>query len=139
MNSRQEEIYKQRIQESDKTRLMYKRSLNKIKDEYNIEFDIEHFQNELIKIIKFVDLNNKSDLKNLEIIYNNVSKKIDYISYDFTNGELLKRLDHRKIIPTLDKEFNLTKIIEKIVEANLAFVRRMETINKKYKGSNENR
>lgn len=118
---------------------MYKRSLNKIKDEYNIEFDIEHFQNELIKIIKFVDLNNKSDLKNLEIIYNNVSKKIDYISYDFTNGELLKRLDHRKIIPTLDKEFNLTKIIEKIVEANLAFVRRMETINKKYKGSNENR
>lgn len=139
MNSRQEEIYKQRIQESDKTRLMYKRSLNKIKDEYNIEFDIEHFQNELIKIIKFVDLNNKSDLKNLEIIYNNVSKKIDYISYDFTNGELLKRLDHRKIIPTLDKEFNLTKIIEKIVEVNIAFVRRMETINKKYKESNENR
>lgn len=127
MNS--ESLLKENIAEKDNIKLKYKQKLNDIKQYYGIEFDVDHCQNEKIKCIKFVNLKYKNGFDNLSIIYNGITKKIDYIDYDFTDLRLIKNLNHKKFASNLEKDFKLKLVVAEIDKANNEYRKKLNEID----------
>lgn len=136
--SHNEKMIKLIIAEKDKIKLRYKQKLNDIKQHYGIEFDIEHLTNDDIKSITFYNLKYKNTLENLSITYNNSTKKIDYIRYEFSDSKSVKSLDHKKIVFQLDKEYKLRLLIAEINRVNEAYKKEIECIEDEYKKSQNN-
>lgn len=118
--------------EQDEAKLMYKHKLNDIKKHYNIEFDIEHGKDNNIKNITFVNLIYKSGLSDISIGYDATANKLNFIKYNILDSRVVKSLNHKKIIPTLEKQYKLKFVIAEINRINNEYIKKLNDINNKY-------
>ena len=133
MNINNEELTKKIIAEKDRIKLKYKQRLNDIKQHYGVEFDVTHFKNDEVKNITFLNLKYKNTFSNISINYDNDTKKMNYINYDFSDARIVKGNNHKKLIPSLDKEYRLKLIVAEIDRANNEYVRELSEIDEYYK------
>lgn len=129
------ELTKLIINEKDKVKLKYKQKLNNIKQHYGVEFDVEHLKNDSVKSINFINLNYKNGFNNLCVTYDNLSKKMDYISYEFTDSRVVKNTKHKKIVPYLEKEYKLNLIVAEVNRLNEEYLREINEIDNTYKNT----
>lgn len=129
MNRHSDELVKLVIAEKDKAKLKYKQRMNDIKQHYGIEFDVIHYQDEKIKDINFVNLKYKDKIENISITYDNITKKIDYINYEFSDTKLVKNLNHKKMITFLEKEYKLKLVIDEMNRINIEYIQELAEID----------
>lgn len=132
-----ERLLKLVIEEKDNVKLRYKQKLNAIKQHYGVEFDVEHYHNENVKSIKFTNLKYKNGFDNLSVIYNAITKKIDYIDYDFTESRIIKNTNHRKFISSLEKDYKLKLIVSEIDRANSEYLKEINEIDISYQNAKD--
>ncbi len=132
MSINNQELIKRKIADKDKIKLEYKQKLNLIKQHYGVEFDVEHFDNNEIENIKFINLNYKNGYDNVCVNYNPNSKKISYIDYDFTDTRLVKNLKHKKFADDLERKYKLNLMVAEINRANNEYVEKTNEIDKYY-------
>jgi len=125
----EEDLTKKIIEEKDKLSLNYKQKLNEIKQHYGIEFDVEHLKNSSIKNITFVNLKYKNTFNNLSIIYNGETKSFDYMNYEFSEARNIRSVNHKKMIPILEKEYKLKLLVAEIERANSEYLRNLKDID----------
>ena len=123
-------ITKQMTEEKDKLNLEYKQKLNNIKQHYNIEFEVDYFKNEEIKEIVFYDLCYKNILDNVSITYETRTKKMEYISFEYNDIRSIKALNHKKLIPTISKNYKLRMVVAEIERVNADYLYQLNEINK---------
>lgn len=126
------ELIKEKIKEQDKAKLKYKQKMELIKQHYGIEFDVEHFKDENIETIKFVNLEYKNVLRNIVVIYDNKLQKFNYISYDYDNESTLKNLNNKKILTGVSKENKLKLVVAEMRRINEEYQNELKVINDKY-------
>lgn len=124
-----EELAKKIIAEKDKITLRYKQKLNEIKQHYGVEFDVEHLKDSSIKNITFVNLKYKNTFSNLSIVYNGETRNFDYMNYEFIEARNVKNVNHKKMLPILDKEYKLKLLVSEIERANSEYVRDLNDID----------
>lgn len=125
----EEDLTKKIIEEKDKLSLNYKQKLNEIKQHYGIEFDVEHLKNSSIKNITFVNLKYKNTFNNLSIIYNGETKSFDYMNYEFSEARNIRSVNHKKMIPILEKEYKLKLLVAEIERVNSEYLRNLKDID----------
>lgn len=133
-----EELTKRIIVEKDKITLRYKQKLNDIKQHYGVEFDVEHLKDSSIKNITFVNLKYKNTFNNLSIVYNGETRNFDYMNYEFTEARNVKNVNHKKMLPILDKEYKLKLLVSEIERANSEYVRDLNDIDATLKNAPNN-
>ena len=137
MELNEEELLKLVIAEKDKLKKDYLQKINGIKQHYGVEFDVNHFSNEKVKDIKFVNLNYKQYYDNLSVTYNGTNGKVDYIDYDYSDIRMVKKANHKRIIPELEKDFKLRLIVAEIERANSDYLKELHEIDSKYQATKE--
>lgn len=138
MELNEEELLKLVIAEKDKLKKDYLQKINGIKQHYGVEFDVNHFNNEKVKDIKFVNLNYKQYYDNLSVTYNGTNGKVDYIDYDYSDTRMVKKANHKRIIPELEKDFKLRLIVAEVERANSDYLKELYEIDSKYQSTKEN-
>lgn len=126
------ELIKEKIKEQDKAKLKYKQKIELVKQHYGIEFDVEHFKDENIETIKFVNLEYKNVLRNIVVIYDNSLQKFNYVSYDYDNESTLKNLNNKKILTGVSKENKLKLVVGEMRRLNEEYQTELKIINDKY-------
>ena len=126
------ELIKEKIKEQDKAKLKYKQKIELVKQHYGIEFDVEHFKDENIETIKFVNLEYKNVLRNIVVIYDNSLQKFNYVSYDYDNESTLKNLNNKKILTGVSKEDKLKLVVGEMRRLNEEYQNELKIINDKY-------
>lgn len=126
------ELIKEKIKEQDKAKLKYKQKIELVKQHYSIEFDVEHFKDENIETIKFVNLEYKNVLRNIVVIYDNSLQKFNYVSYDYDNESTLKNLNNKKILTGVSKENKLKLVVGEMRRLNEEYQNELKIINDKY-------
>ncbi|MBO5183363.1 MAG: hypothetical protein J6B64_03080 [Bacilli bacterium] len=126
------ELIKEKIKEQDKAKLKYKQKIELVKQHYGIEFDVEHFKDENIETIKFVNLEYKNVLRNIVVIYDNSLQKFNYVSYDYDNESTLKNLNNKKILTGVSKENKLKLVVGEMRRLNEEYQNELKIINDKY-------
>ncbi|MDO5557804.1 MAG: hypothetical protein Q4G05_06185 [Clostridia bacterium] len=129
------ELTKMIIAEKDKVILKYKQKLNDIKQHYGVEFDVTHFKDDKVKNITFVNLKYKKSFNNVSISYDNTLGKMNYINYEFSDTRIAKGINHKKLIPTIDKEYKLKMIVAEIDRANKEYIEELNKIDELYKNA----
>lgn len=135
MNVNNEELTKLIIAEKDKITLKYKQKLNNIKQHYGVEFDVEHSKNNDIKNITFVNLKYKNLFTNVTVVYNGSSGKFDYVDYDLIETRSFKNLNHKRLIPNLDKEYKLKLVVAEVDRLNSEYTRELNEIDETLKNT----
>lgn len=138
MDSSNEELTKMVIAEKDKINLKYKQKLNSIKQHYGVEFDVDHFSNNGVKNITFINLKYKNLFTNVSVTYNSSSGKFDYIDYEFSETRTVKNLNHKRLIPNLNKEYKLKLIVAEIERLNSEYVRELNEVDTALKNTPKN-
>lgn len=133
-----EELTKKIIIEKDKITLRYKQKLNDIKQHYGVEFDVEHLKDSSIKNITFINLKYKNTFSNLSVVYNCETRNFDYMNYEFTEARNVKNVNHKKMLPILDKEYKLKLLVSEIERANSEYVRDLNDIDAVLKNAPKN-
>lgn len=131
-NENKKELIKEKIKEQDKAKLKYKQKIELVKQHYGIEFDVEHFKDENIETIKFVNLEYKNVLRNIVVIYDNSLQKFNYVSYDYDNESTLKNLNNKKILTGVSKENKLKLVVGEMRRLNEEYQNELKIINDKY-------
>ena len=126
------ELIKEKIKEQDKAKLKYKQKIELVKQHYGIEFDVEHFKDENIETIKFVNLEYKNVLRHIVVIYDNSLQKFNYVSYDYDNESTLKNLNNKKILTGVSKENKLKLVVGEMRRLNEEYQNELKIINDKY-------
>lgn len=116
-----EEKIKDKILEKDKLTLIYKQKLNKVKQHYGIDFDVEHLKTNEVKEIIFVNLKYKNTFENLTLIYNLETKKYDFMSYEFMDVRHVKKVNHKKISSIVERDYKLKTLINEIQKINYEY------------------
>lgn len=127
-----QELIKRKIADKDKIKLEYKQKLNLIKQHYGVEFDVEHFKNNKIENIKFINLNYKNGYDNICINYNPNNRKVSYIDYDFADTRLVKNMKHKKFADDLERKYKLNLMVAEINRANNEYIEKTNEIDKYY-------
>lgn len=135
MTVNNEELTKLIIAEKDKITLRYKQKLNNIKQHYGVEFDVEHSKNNEVKNITFVNLKYKNLFTNVTVIYNGSSGKFDYVDYDLLETRAFKNLNHKRLIPNLDKEYKLKLVVAEVDRLNSEYTRELNEIDETLKNT----
>lgn len=133
-----EELTKKIIAEKDKITLRYKQKLNDIKQHYGVEFDVEHLKDSSIKNITFVNLKYKNTFSNLSVVYNGETRNFEYMNYEFTEARNVKNVNHKKMLPILDKEYKLKLLVSEIERANSEYIRDLNDIDAAIKNAPKN-
>lgn len=123
------ELAKLIVIEKDKITLRYKQKINNIKQHYGVEFDVEYSKNNEIKNITFINLRYKNLFTNVTIVYNGLTGKFDYIDYDLLETRTFKNLNHKRLIPNLDKEYKLKLIVAEINRLNMERLNELNEID----------
>ena len=130
-----EKNLKEKISEKDKAKLNYKQKLELIKQHYGVEFDVTSLKDGSINDVKFMNLKYKNEFNNLTIVYNNVLKKFDYLFCEYIDVKTVKNLNHKQVIPNLNKEYKLKLIIAEINRANEEYRKKINAIESKYQAT----
>ena len=130
-----EKKLKEKISEKDKAKLNYKQKLELIKQHYGVEFDVTSLKDGSINDVKFMNLKYKNEFNNLTIVYNNVLKKFDYLFCEYIDVKTVKNLNHKQVIPNLNKEYKLKLIIAEINRANEEYRKKINAIESKYQAT----
>ena len=117
------------IVEKDKIKLKYKQKLNCIKQHYGVEFDVEHSKSEKINSIKFINLKYKNNFDNVSVVYDNTIRKFNYIEYEYLDTRMVKGLNHKKLLPNLEKEYKLRLIVAEVERVNNEYRKEIDDIN----------
>lgn len=133
-----EELTKKIIEEKDRITLRYKQKLNDIKQHYGVEFDVEHLKDSSIKNITFVNLKYKNTFSNLSVVYNGETRNFEYMNYEFTEARNVKNVNHKKMLPILDKEYKLKLLVSEIERANSEYIRDLNDIDVALKNAPKN-
>ena len=133
-----EELTKKIIAEKDKISLRYKQKLNDIKQHYGVEFDVEHLKDSSIKNITFVNLKYKYTFNNLSVVYNGETRSFEYMNYEFIEARNVKNVNHKKMLPILDKEYKLKLLVSEIERANSEYIRDLNDIDETLKNAQKN-
>ena len=133
-----EKNLKEKISEKDKAKLNYKQKLELVKQHYGVEFDVTSLKDGSINDVKFMNLKYKNEFNNLTIVYNNVLKKFDYLFCEYIDVKTVKNLNHKKVIPILNKEYKLKLIIAEINRANEEYRKKINEIESKYQATIDN-
>ena len=138
MNYKNEDLVKKIIAEKDKIKLNYVQKLNDIKQHYGVEFDVEHYANNKIKNIIFLNLKYKSLSNNITISYNGDSGKFDYIDYEFSETRFVKGINHKRLIPNLNIQYKLKIIVAEINRINADYITKLNEIETVLKDLDKN-
>ena len=130
-----EKNLKEKISEKDKAKLNYKQKLELIKQHYGVEFDVTSLKDGSINDVKFMNLKYKNEFNNLTIVYNNVLKKFDYLFCEYIDVKTVKNLNHKQVIPILNKEYKLKLILAEINRANEEYRKKINEIESKYQAT----
>ena len=114
---------------------MVKYKLNDIKQHYGVEFDVNHFSDNKIRNITFVNLKYKNLFSNITVIYNDESNNFDYIDYEFSETRSFKNLNHKRLIINLDKEYKLKLVVAEIYRLNADYINDLNEIDKTFKNT----
>ena len=133
-----EKKLKEKISEKDKAKLNYKQKLELIKQHYGVEFDVTSLKDGSINDVKFMNLKYKNEFNNLTIVYNNVLKKFDYLFCEYIDVKTVKNLNHKQVIPILNKEYKLKLILAEINRANEEYRKKINEIESKYQATIDN-
>lgn len=131
-------IIKKKIKEKDDVNLKYKQKLNSIKQHYGVEFDVEHFKNDEVKNIIFLNLKYKNLYTNVTISYNNSTNEFDYIDYEFSRTLTVKNTNHKKLASNIEKDYKLRLIVGEINRANTEYINELKNIDKKFSDAPDN-
>lgn len=96
----------------------YKQDLEKIKKHYQVNFDVQHLENNSIKLIDFTDLIYTEDLGKVFLSFNNITGKVDYSNYEFYDYDMFKKVSKKKINSELITKYKLHNIINDINRVN---------------------
>lgn len=124
-----EEFIKMVIAEKDKIKLKYKQKLNNIKQHYGVEFDVEHSKSENVNSINFVNLKYRNSFDNVSVVYDNTTRKFNYIDYEYVDSRMVKGLNHKKLLPSLEKEYKLRLIVAEVERVNNDYIREINEID----------
>ncbi len=133
-----EEITKMIMAEKDKVTLRYKQKLNNLKQQFGVEFDVDHFGNDRIKSITFVNLKYKNLFINGTVTYDKTNGKFDYIDYDLLETRSFKNLNHKRLISNLDKDYKLKLIVTEVERINNEYLRELNEIDNTLKNAPKN-
>lgn len=123
------------ITEKNKIKSNYNQKLEDIKKHYDIKFNVEYLKDEKIKRVEFQNLKYKNGYDNLSVIYNESTRNIDYIYYDYTDSRIVKNLNHRKLVTNLER--NLKLVIAEIERANTIYLNEIEEIDFAYQNTKQ--
>ena len=68
----------------------------------------------------------------MELSYDNKIKKLDCISYEYSDSRLVKGMNHKKLFSNLDKQYKLLLIVSEINKANEKYRFELSEIDKNY-------
>lgn len=124
---------KEKISEKDKLKNEYNLKLDSIKQHYGVEFIIYYFNDNNINKIRFYNLEYKETLKNINMVYDNKNRNINFIFYDYEKESDVKQLNEKNVINSISKNKQLKIVIEEIKRLNNEYRIGLEQIENKYK------